>query len=192
MRPRARIIALCIAGILVGLGYLWYTASGPHSSPDISLITVDGETLSLAQLRGRPLLVTFWATTCTSCVREIPHLAELYEELSPRGLEIIGIAMHHDPPNRVLDMRRTRNIPYPVALDLQADAARAFGNVRVTPTSFLIAADGRIMYRRIGTLDMTRLRQDILAMLPQEQISRPPAAGDRTGYARTMNTDNPI
>lgn len=172
MRPRARFIALFAAGILGSLGYLWHTLSGPHTSPDISLLTVDGETLLLASLRGRPLLVTFWATTCTSCVREIPHLVKLYNELSPSGLEIIGIAMHHDPPDQVLTMRRTRNIPYPVALDLQAEAARAFGNVRVTPTSFLIAPDGRIMYRKIGALDMPLLRQAILAMLPQEQAGR--------------------
>lgn len=180
MRPRARFIALFAAGILGGLGYLWHTTSGLHTSPDISLLTVDGRTLPLATLRGRPLLVTFWATTCTSCVREIPHLVELYQELSPRGLEIIGIAMHHDPPDQVLAMRRARNIPYPVALDLQADAARAFGNVRVTPTSFLIAPDGRIVYRRTGSLDMTRLRQAIIHMLPQEQTGRPAVAGGQT------------
>ena len=180
MSPRTLFIALCTAGILGGMGYLWHATSGLHSSPDISLLTVDGETLPLAALRGRPLLVTFWATTCTSCVREIPHLVELYEELSPRGLEIIAIAMHHDPPDQVLAMRRARNIPYPVALDLQAAAARAFGNIRVTPTSFLIAPDGRIVYRRIGTLDTTRLRQDIISMLPQEQTARPPVADGQT------------
>ena len=155
-------IVLAATGILCGLGYLWQASSGLRTSPDITLLTIDGADLPLAALRGRPLLVTFWATTCTSCVRELPHLAELYEELAPRGLEIIGIAMHHDPPNQVLAMRKSRNIPYPVALDLQATAARAFGNVRVTPTSFLIAPDGRIMYRRSGALDMVRLRRDIL------------------------------
>jgi peroxiredoxin len=180
MRKRALFIALFAAGIFSGLGYLWHTTSGLRTSPDISLLTVDGATLPLAALRGRPLLVTFWATTCTSCVREIPHLVELYEDLAPRGLEIIGIAMHHDPPNQVLAMRKARNIPYPIALDLQAEAARAFGNVRVTPTSFLIAPDGRIVYRRTGVLDTTRLRQDILAMLPQEHTARPPVADART------------
>ena len=107
------------------------------------------------------MLVTFWATTCSSCVREIPHLIRLYDELAPQGLEIIGIAMDYDPPNRVLAMRKARNMPYPVALDIHADAARAFGNVRLTPTSFLIAPDGRIAYRKIGRMDMARLREDI-------------------------------
>jgi len=172
MKTRTLLIVLVAAAVLGGLGYLWHASPGRHSSPDISLLTVDGETLQLGSLRGRPLLVTFWATTCASCIREIPHLAELYDELAPRGLEIIGIAMHHDPPNHVLAMRQARNIPYPVALDLQAGAARAFGNVRATPTSFLIAPDGRIVYRRTGSLDMARLRRDILGLLPQQQASR--------------------
>lgn len=180
MTPRTRFIVLCAACALGALAWFWYTSPGLQDSPDISLLTVDGETLSLGALRGRPLLVTFWATTCSSCVREIPHLSELYAELSLRGLEIIGIAMQHDPPDRVLAMRRARNIPYPLVLDLQAAAARAFGNVRVTPTSFLIAPDGRIVYRRTGTLDTTRLRQDILAMLPQKQTTRLPLVDGRT------------
>ena len=173
MKTRARLIALLAVGVLGGLGYHWQASQALHNSPDISLLTVDGATLPLGSLRGRPLLVTFWATTCVSCIREIPHLAELYRELSPRGLEIIGIAMHHDPPNQVLAMRQARNIPYPIALDLEAAAAHAFGNVRVTPTSFLIAPDGRIVYRRTGSLDTARLRRDILALLPQQQASRP-------------------
>jgi thiol-disulfide isomerase/thioredoxin len=111
------------------------------------------------------VLVTFWATTCNSCVSEIPHLIELYDELAPQGLEIIAIAMDYDPPNRVVALRKARNIPYPVALDIQADAARAFGDVRLTPTSFLIAPDGQIAHRRTGKLNMAALRKDILAML---------------------------
>jgi hypothetical protein len=73
--------------------------------------------------------------------------------------------MDYDPPNRVLAMSKTRNIPYPIALDIHANAARAFGNVRLTPTSFLIAPDGRIVYQKIGTINMARLREDILGLL---------------------------
>jgi peroxiredoxin len=95
----------------------------------------------------------------------MPQLIELYDELAPQGLEIIAIAMNYDPPNRVLAMSKARNIPYPIALDLHAAAAAAFGKIRLTPTSFLIAPDGRIAYRKTGALDMERLRVDILGML---------------------------
>ena len=165
MKIREALITLFAFALLGTLAYLWFAPAGLKTSPDISLMTIKGEEIQLASLRGKPLLVTFWATTCPGCIKEMPHLIELYDELAPEGLEIIGIAMDYDPPNRVLAMSKARNIPYPIALDIHADAARAFGNVRLTPTSFLIAPDGRIVYQKIGTINMVRLREDILGML---------------------------
>jgi peroxiredoxin len=172
MKPKEILISLFAIVLLATLGYLWFAPAGLKASPDIKLVTIDGEQLQLASLRGNPLLVTFWATTCPGCIKEMPHLIELYEELSPQGLEIIGIAMDYDPPNQVLAMRNAKNIPYPIALDLDAEAARAFGNVRLTPTSFLIAPDGRIVYQKLGKMSMEKLRQDILAMLQTSRASQ--------------------
>ena len=165
MKSRGALVTLCAVALVATFGYRWMAPAGLKTSPDIGLITIDGKEIQLASLHGRPVLVTFWATTCNSCVSEIPHLIELYDELAPQGLEIIGIAMDYDPPNRVLALRKARNIPYPIALDIQADAARAFGNVRLTPTSFLIAPDGRIAHQRTGKMNMAALRRDILALL---------------------------
>lgn len=165
MKSRGVLITLIAMVLLATFGYFWMVPAALKTSPDIDLMTLEGKELQLANLRGRPVLVTFWATTCNSCVSEIPHLIELYDELAPQGLEIIAIAMDYDPPNRVVALRKARNIPYPVALDIQADAARAFGDVRLTPTSFLIAPDGQIAHQRTGKLNMAALRKDILAML---------------------------
>ena len=111
MKLKGKFISLFAIVALVTLGYLWFVPTGLKNSPDIRLVILDGGQLQLASLRGKPLLVTFWATTCPSCIKEMPHLIELYEELSPRGLEIIGIAMDYDPPNHVLAMRNAKNIP---------------------------------------------------------------------------------
>jgi peroxiredoxin len=165
MKTRKALITLFAFALLGTLAWLWLAPAGLKARPDISLMTIKGEEIQLASLQGKPLLVTFWATTCPGCIREIPHLIELYDELAPQGLEIIGIAMNYDPPNRVLAMSKARNIPYPIALDIHADAARAFGNVRLTPTSFLMAPDGRIVYQKVGAINMVRLREDILGML---------------------------
>lgn len=165
MRFKETLITLCALTLLATLVYLWLAPAGMKHSPDISLTTIKGEKLQLASYQGRPVLVTFWATTCPGCIKEMPHLIELYEELHPRGFEIISITMDYDPPNQVLAMSKARDIPYHVALDIQAEAARAFGDVRLTPTSFLIAPDGRIVYRKTGEMDMARVRQDILEML---------------------------
>ncbi len=164
---RKLLLPLLPIALIAVLGYLLLTPHRVTTRPDISLTGIDGSELRLADYQGRPLLVTFWSTTCPACIREMPHLIDLYRELSPRGLEIIGIAMAHDPPSHVLAMRESRQIPYPIALDIHSDAAHAFGNIRVTPTSFLVAPDGRIVMHTIGKLDMVRLRRDVLGMLPQ-------------------------
>lgn len=164
---KATLITLLAAALLGALGWLWFAPAAPATSPDISLSGIDGNELRLADYRGKPLLVTFWATTCSGCLREMPHLIELYRELAPRGLEIIGITMEYDPPNLVLAMRNARQIPYPIALDINAEAAHAFGDVQLTPTTFLIAPDGRIVYRKTGEMDIGALRADILGLLQQ-------------------------
>ena len=165
MKGRSIVIGVIVIALMALLGYRWLVPAGLGHSPDITLVTIKGERLPLDAYRGRPLLVTFWATTCPGCIKEMPHLIELYEELHPRGLEIIGIAMDYDPPNLVIAMTKERAIPYPIALDIQADAARAFGDVRVTPTTFLIAPDGHIAHKKTGALDMNLIRQTIQDML---------------------------
>ncbi|MGD2137567.1 MAG: TlpA disulfide reductase family protein [Gammaproteobacteria bacterium] len=177
MKPGRLLPGLISVALLAGLGYLWLAPGGLKTSPDITLLTIDGEELPLRQLRGKPLLVTFWSTTCSGCIREMPHLIELYRELSPQGLEIVGIAMDHDPPSRVLAMRKSRHIPYTLALDINAEAARAFGDVRQTPTSFLIDPNGGVVYRRTGPLNTAALRRDILALLASPGSGRPAPAG---------------
>jgi peroxiredoxin len=171
MGTRNLLISLLLLLFLAAAGYYRFMPPRLTHAPELSMLSVDGEELRLPAYRGRPVLVTFWSTTCPSCVREIPHLIDLYRELAPRGLEIIGIAMAHDPPDQVLAMRKSRGMPYPVTLDIHANAAHAFGNVRVTPTSFLIAPDGRVVQRRIGRLDMTGLRKEILAMIARQKAS---------------------
>ncbi len=161
-------IILGLMVLLATIGILSLPPEGPTTRPDITLVTADGDKLPLESLSGRPLLVTFWSTTCATCIREMPHLAALHDELAPRGLEIIGISMYYDPPNQVLAMRKSRNIPYTIALDMRAEASQAFGDIRVTPSTFLIAPDGRIVYRQAGMLSMERVKKRILALLEGE------------------------
>jgi len=177
MRPGTFLFGLCAIMLVAAAGYLWPWSAGLEELPDITVVTTSGERIALAGMRGKPLLVTFWATTCPSCMKEMPHLIELYHELSPLGLKIIGIAMSYDPPNRVLAVQEARSIPYTIALDIDAHAARAFGDVELTPTTFLIAPDGRVVYQESGSLDMDRLRNGILAMLRTSQTS-PPVSAD--------------
>lgn len=134
-------------------------------APAITLKTIDGRQLNLTDFRGRPLLINFWATTCVICVREMPDLIALYEELHPQGFELISIAMAYDPPNRVVEMAELKQIPYPLALDLDSSAATAFGDVQLTPNMFLISPQGDIAEHYIGSVDINKLRERIQGYL---------------------------
>jgi peroxiredoxin len=172
MKSRRVLISLCAVTLVAVYAYLGQKSSGLEEIPDITVVTTTGEKIALAGMRGEPLLVTFWATTCATCLEEMPHLVDLYRELSPRGLKVIGIAIFYDPPNRVLALQESRSIPYTIALDIDAHAARAFGDVNLTPTTFLIAPDGRVVYQKTGSMDVDMVRNEILAMLKPAQTLR--------------------
>lgn len=163
---KSNIIVFAIAAALFGtIAFLWFSPSGMKAAPDVTFNTLEGGTVRLSSLKGKPTLVVFWATTCPGCIKEMPHLVELYEELHPRGLELIGVAMAYDPPGQVKEMIKLRQIPYTIALDSKGAAARAFGDVKLTPTSFLIDPQGRIVQQRLGEMDMPQVRSRILGML---------------------------
>ena len=151
--------------VVLALAAIGFMPAGLREAPSLVGQTLDGRLLTLEQLRGKPVLVTFWATTCPTCIQEMPHLIELYRDLNPKGLEMIGVAMSYDPPEQVRALAKQRQLPYPIVLDSQAQIARAFDNVRVTPTTVLISPEGRIVQYRLGLLDMPKLREMIEAML---------------------------
>lgn len=154
------------AVVLIGAAaFLWFSPSGMKQAPEFAVTTLDGRQVDLESYRGRPLLVTFWATTCPGCIEEMPHLVELHEELGPKGLSVLGIAMAYDPPEQVREMVKKKAVPYTIALDSDGAAAQAFGEVKLTPTSFLIDPKGRIVKQKLGEMDMEEIRTRILGML---------------------------
>lgn len=159
------VIAGIAMAVIVASALVWFIPTGLRQAPPLVGQTLDGRTLTLEQLRGKPVLVTFWATTCPSCIEEMPHLIELYRELNAKGLEIIGVAMAYDPPEQVRALVRQRQVPYPIVLDTQARIAQEFDGVRLTPTTVLISPQGRIVHYRLGLLDIPKLREKIREML---------------------------
>ncbi|HEY0635117.1 MAG TPA: TlpA disulfide reductase family protein [Gammaproteobacteria bacterium] len=168
MKLKELTTALFILLLLGGAAFLWLSPSGLQPAPAVTVTTLEGKEVSLASLRDRPVLVTFWATTCPGCIKEIPHLVDLYRELGPQGLEIVAIAMAYDPPEQVRELARQKQLPYIVALDADGYAAKAFGEVKLTPTSFLLDPQGHIVQQKLGEMDMTQLRARILEMLAQK------------------------
>ena len=156
---------------IIGISVFYFWPFNPtlKTIPEVSVNTIDGQIIDFGRPPEKPILVTFWATTCPECLKEMPHLVKLHNELSIDGFEIIGIAMSYDPPNRVVTLSRQKSIPYTIALDVDGKAAKAFGNVELTPTSFLISPTGEIIQHNIGTLDMDNLRLKILELLDQDK-----------------------
>ena len=146
------VAVLAIAGALV------YALMEKPAAPAATFTTLEGKPVALNELRGKIVLVNFWATSCPGCVKEMPDLVETYKQYKDRGFEIVAVAMSYDPPNYVANFAKTRQLPFPVALDVNGEHARAFGNVQLTPTSFLIGKDGRIIEEKLGDLDFPKLK----------------------------------
>lgn len=128
-------------------------------APQSNFVLIDGSTLTSQDLKGKVTLINFWATTCVSCVKEMPMLADTYNQFKDRGFETIAVAMSYDPPEWVLNFAQTRQLPFKVALDNTGDIARDWGDVRLTPTTFIVDKQGRIIKRYIGEPDFRALHQ---------------------------------
>ncbi|MFZ3041643.1 MAG: TlpA disulfide reductase family protein [Thiobacillus sp.] len=149
--------ALIAVAVLAIAGALFYAVMDRPGAPAVTFTTLEGKPIVLDELRGKVVLVNFWATSCPGCIKEMPDMVESYKLYRDRGFEIIAVAMSYDPPNYVLNFVQTRQLPFPVALDVDGAHARAFGNVQLTPTSFIIGKDGRILEQKLGELDFVRL-----------------------------------
>ncbi len=158
---RATIIAAVGAAALVSAVFLGLSAPvpthGPAHFPVVTLATIQGEKLTAGDLRGKVVLVNFWATSCVTCVKEMPKLVETYRKHRDRGFETIAVAMSYDPPNYVLHYAEKNALPFKVALDPLGAAARAFGDVSLTPTTFVIDRRGAIVKRYLGEPDFAEL-----------------------------------
>jgi peroxiredoxin len=149
--------ALIAVAVLAIAGALFFALMDRPSAPAVTFTTLEGKPIVLDELRGKVVLVNFWATSCPGCIKEMPDMVESYKLYRDRGFEIIAVAMSYDPPNYVLNFVQTRQLPFPVALDVDGAHARAFGNVQLTPTTFIIGKDGRILEQKLGELDFVRL-----------------------------------
>ena len=165
MKIKEILISLFAILIISSIAYLWLAPSGAQQAPNITLQMLDGKKLSLSSLKGKPVLITFWATSCPGCIKEMPHLIELYHKLHAKGLEIIGIAMPYDRPDYVMEMVKRKKVPYRIAFDLKGEAVRAFGKVSLTPTTFLIDNKGQIIKKKIGEMNMAIWKKRIISIL---------------------------
>ncbi len=134
-------------------------------APRVSFKTLESATPLKLEALGKPLLVNFWSTSCGICLIEMPHLTEIYKEFNPKGFEMVAVAARYDIPSDVVRMSQDFNWPFLVALDMQNEVAEAFGDINGTPTSFLINAEGNIVEKYVGAMDLKEFRQTLTKVL---------------------------
>jgi peroxiredoxin len=145
------------AAVLAIAGAAYVTVFRQQQAPDVTFIGIDGQKISSQDLRGKVVMVNFWATSCTTCVKEMPQMVETYNKYKGQGLEFVAVAMSYDRPDYVLNYAATRRLPFKVALDAGGDLAKQFGDVSMTPTTFVIGKDGKILKRYLGEPDFGAL-----------------------------------
>ncbi|HEY8085012.1 MAG TPA: TlpA disulfide reductase family protein [Methylophilaceae bacterium] len=156
--PAFKKLWLPILSLLLVAG-LWFALVNPDRAPQVVFTSLEGKRIALADLKGHMVLVNFWATSCPGCVKEMPQIADTYRQYHDKGFEVIGVAMAYDPPDNVLNYAKKNALPFPVSLDIEGKISHLFGDVQVTPSSFVIDKRGNVVRRVIGELDFADLRQ---------------------------------
>ena len=152
----------------VGLSAMMLTACGqPQAAPVVQYTLLDGRQASLSDLRGRVVLVNFWATDCAPCVEEMPRLVATWRTYAPRGFETLAVSMRYDPPFAVANFAESRRLPFGVVIDNTGEIAHRFGDVQFTPTSVLINKRGEIVGRWLGAPDFEALHHRIEQLLAE-------------------------
>ena len=128
-------------------------------APSVTFITIEGQKISLHEMRGKVVLVNFWATSCSICRAEMPELIQTYQQYRARGLELVAVAMSYDDPARIQPYIRKHGLPFPVVWDKSGEFGRRFYDVNATPTTFIVDKDGQIVSRTLGMIDFDKLHR---------------------------------
>ena len=139
-------------------------SAAPTKAPNFKLKAADGKTIELAKLKGKVVVVNFWATWCAPCRAEVPGFIDVYEKYKNKGVEIVGISLDEEGWGKVKPYISKSKVNYPVVID-GFKAAQEYGNVNVIPTTFFVDKNGNIKQKHIGMLDKESLEKILKEML---------------------------
>ena len=156
----AAVLALASAAALCG-------CSGAEAAPNSTFVLLDGSKQTTADLKGKVTLVNFWATSCVTCVAEMPKVIATYNKYKSQGYDTMAVAMSYDPPSYVVNYTETRKLPFKVAIDNTGAVAKAWGDVQLTPTTYLVNKRGQIVKQYVGEPDFVALHKLIEKLLAE-------------------------
>lgn len=157
-----------LAGILVVAALAGLSGcGGAEAAPESTFVLLDGSKKTTADLKGKVTLVNFWATSCVTCVAEMPKIISTYNKYQSQGYDTLAVAMSYDPPSYVVNYTQTRQLPFKVAIDNTGSVAKAWGDVKLTPTTYLVNKRGEIVKQYVGEPDFAALHQLIEKLLAE-------------------------
>jgi thiol-disulfide isomerase/thioredoxin len=118
-------------------------------APDFELASLDGSNVKLSSLRGKAVLLNFWATYCGPCKVEMPWFVELQKEYGPQGFQIVGVAMDDASTDDITKFAKDMGVNYPILLGKEA-VGLSYGGVNVLPTTFFLDRNGKVIAREFG------------------------------------------
>ncbi|MFG6432579.1 peroxiredoxin family protein [Roseateles sp. LYH14W] len=156
-----------LAASAAALGIAALSGCAKEPAPAVDYVLLNGQKVSSKQWAGKVMLVNFWATSCATCVKEMPQIAATHEKFKARGFDTLAVAMSYDPPAFVARFAESRQLPFGVAIDNTGAVAQAFGPVQMTPTTFLINKRGEIVKRYVGEPDFAAVHGLIEKLLAE-------------------------
>jgi peroxiredoxin len=162
-----RLLYAAAAGAVLAAGAAVYWGTGNSAAPESTFVLLDGSRKTTADLKGHVTLVNFWATSCVTCVAEMPKVIATYEKYKGRGYDTLAVAMSYDPPSYVVNYTQTRKLPFKVAIDNTGAVARSWGDVQLTPTTYVVDKRGDIVKRYVGEPDFAELHKLIEKLLAE-------------------------
>jgi peroxiredoxin len=164
---RPLVVTVIAAVALAAAALLGRSLTQNEALPTVPYTLLDGRKSNTETLRGKVVLVNFWATSCTACVAEMPQIIATHHKFNQRGYDTLAVAMSYDPPALVARFAESRRLPFGVAIDNTGEIARRFGNVQLTPTSFVIDKRGNIVKHYVGEPDFAELHKLIDQLLAE-------------------------
>lgn len=162
-----KIIPVAALAIALAAGAAAYVSTGATAAPASTFVLLDGSKQTMDNLKGKVTLVNFWATSCVTCVAEMPKVIATYDKYKAQGYDTLAVAMSYDPPSYVVNFAETRKLPFKVAIDNTGAVAKAWGDVALTPTTYLVNKRGQIVKRYVGEPDFAELHKLIETLLAE-------------------------
>src|SRR5271167_455970 len=148
-------------------------------APDFSLEALDGKTLRLSDLRGKAVLLNFWATWCGPCKIEMPWFVDLQKQYGSQGLQIVGVAMDDASKEDIGKFAKDMGVNYPILIGKES-VGDQYGGVPALPESFLISRDGKIIDKIIGLRGKSEIEDAIKKALNTRPATSQASASENT------------